>query len=360
VKNVLLTNEQSLPRKIKELVLAIQVNQRYTKDQILEMYLNNIPYGGTAIGVEAASEQYFGKKAKDLTLPEAAFLAGLPQSPSYYTPFNGQKNYLARAQAVLRQMRVNGYISKDQADRAYKTIQGFTFSEKDVASIKAPHFVMYVKRLLANQFGEQMVTTGGLQVTTSLDYDIQKHAEDTVKTEVDKLDKYKVSNGAAMVEDPKTGEILAMVGSKDYFDKSNDGNFNVAVSNSRQPGSSLKPVVYAAAFENGYTPATMLMDVKTEFPGGAGQPPYTPVNYDGKFRGPVQLRFALGNSLNIPSVKILAKVGLNTVMQKGFDMGIESWEPTAENKAKVGLSLVLGGRETSLMDEMTAYSAFAN
>lgn len=360
VKNVLLTNEQSLPRKIKELMLAIQVDQKYTKDQILEMYLNNIPYGGTAIGVEAASEQYFGKKAKDLTLAEAAFLAGLPQSPSYYTPFNGQKNYLPRAQAVLRQMRVNGYISQDQADRAYKTIQSFKFDQKDVVSIKAPHFVMYVKDQLAKQFGEQMVNTGGLQVTTSLDYDIEKKAEEVVKDEVDKLDKYHVSNGAAVVENPKNGEILAMVGSKDYFDKTNDGNFNVAISDTRQPGSSLKPVVYATAFENGYTAATMLMDVKTEFPGGAGQPPYVPVNYDGKFRGPVQLRFALGNSLNIPSVKILAKVGLKPVMQKGYDMGITSWEPTTENMAKVGLSLVLGGRETSLLDEITAYSVFAD
>lgn len=360
VKNVLLTNEQSLPRKIKELILAIQVDQRYSKDEILEMYLNNIPYGGTAIGVEAASEQYFGKKAKDLTLAESAFLAGLPQSPSYYTPFNGEKNYLVRAKAVLRQMRENGYITSDQSDKAYKSIEKFAFAQKDVASIKAPHFVMYVKDKLAQQFGEQMVTTGGLQVTTSLDYDIQKKAEEVVKEEVKKLEKYKVSNGAAVVADPKTGEILAMVGSTDYFDKENDGNFNVAISETRQPGSSLKPVVYAAAFENGYTPATMLMDVKTEFPGGEGQAPYSPVNYDGKYRGPVQMRFALGNSLNVPAVKLLAKVGLDPVMQKGYDMGIKSWQPTAENKAKVGLSLVLGGRETSLLDEITAYSVLAN
>ncbi len=360
VKNVLLTNEQSLPRKMKELILAIQVDKKYTKQQILEMYLNNIPYGGTAVGVEAAAEQYFGKKAKELTLPEAAFLAGLPQSPSYYTPFNGKKNYLPRSQAVLRQMRENGYISKDQADKSYQAIEKFSFEKKESATMKAPHFVMYVKDKLVQQFGEQMVNTGGLQVTTSLDYDIQKNAEKIVKDEVAKLEKYKVSNGAAVVSDPKTGEVLSMVGSTDYFDKENDGNFNVATSETRQPGSSLKPVVYAAAFENGYTPATMLMDVKTDFPGGAGQAAYSPVNYDGKYRGPVQLRFALGNSLNVPAVKILAKTGLTPVMQLGYDMGIKSWEPTAENKARVGLSLVLGGRETSLLDEVTAYGVFAN
>ncbi len=360
VKNVLLTNEQSLPRKIKELILAIQVDKKYTKDQILEMYLNNIPYGGTAIGVEAASEQYFGKKAKDLTLAESAFLAGLPQSPSRYTPFNGQKNYIGRTESVLRQMRDNGYITKDQVNNANANIKGYSFSQKDVASIKAPHFVMYVKDVLATQFGEQMVTTGGLQVTTSLDYEIQKKTEEIVKEEVDKLQTHKVSNGAAVISDPRTGEVIAMVGSKDYFDRENDGNFNVSTSTKRQPGSSLKPVMYAAAFENGYTPATLIMDTKTEFPGGVGQPAYSPVNYDGKYRGPVQMRFALGNSLNVPAVKMLAKVGLTPVMRKGYEMGIESWEPTPQNKANVGLSLVLGGRETSLMNIITAYGVFAN
>ena len=360
VKNVLLTNEQSLPRKIKELILAIQVDQKYSKNDILEMYLNNIPYGGTAIGVEAASQQYFGKDAKDLDLAQCAFLAGLPQSPTFYTPFNGQKNYLSRSQAVLRQMVANGYITSSQSTNAYKEISGFTFSQEQESAIKAPHFVMYVRDQLTKQFGEQMVNTGGLQVTTSLDYNIQKNAEQIVKTEIGKLGVYHVSNGAAMVTDPKTGEVLAMVGSKDYFDTSNQGNFNVAISETRQPGSSLKPIMYATAFENGYTPATMVMDAKTDFYGGAGQPAYSPVNYDGKYRGPVQLRFALGNSLNIPAVKMLAKVGLKPVMQKGYDMGITSWDPTPATMSKVGLSLVLGGQETSLMDEMTAYGAFAN
>lgn len=359
VKNVLLSNERSLPRKIKELILAIQVNQRYSKDEILEMYLNNIPYGGTAVGVEAASQQYFGKKSKELNLAESAFLAGLPQSPTRYAPFTGGKLYIGRTQAVLKQMVANDYISKAEADKALENIKVYKFSERDEA-IKAPHFVMYVREVLAEEFGEQAVTSGGLQVTTSLDYDIQEKADKIVKEEVDQLKSAKVGNGAAVVADPKNGDILAMVGSKDYFDRENEGNFNVATSNTRQPGSSLKPIMYAAAFENGYTASTLIMDVKTDFPTGSTTPIYSPVNYDGRYRGPVQLRFALGNSLNVPAVKMLAKVGIGPVMKKAYDMGIKNWEPTAANRAGVGLSLVLGGRETSLLDEITAYSVLAN
>lgn len=371
VKNVLLSNERSLPRKIKELILAIQVNQKYKKPEILEMYLNNIPYGGTAIGVEAASQQYFGKNATELNLAESAFLAGLPQSPSRYAPFTGSKSYVGRTEAVLKQMVENKYISKNEADKALNDIENYKFSERNEA-IKAAHFVMYVKERLADQFGEQAVTTGGLQVTTSLDYDIQEKAEEIVKDEVDKLSTYKVGNGAAIVSDPTTGEILAMVGSKDYFGESApegctsgddcvfDPNLNVSTSNTRQPGSSMKPIVYATALEKGYTASTLLMDTKTEFPTSGTPPTYTPVNYDGKFRGPSQVRFALGNSLNIPAVKMLAKVGIEPVMRKAYDMGINNWEPSAKNRAGVGLSLVLGGRETSLLDEVTAYGVFAN
>lgn len=362
VKNVLLTNERSLPRKIKELLLSIQVNQTYSKEQILEMYLNNIPYGGSAIGAEAASEMYFGKKVKDLDLAESAFLAGLPQSPSVYSPFTGNKYYLARTEAVLKRMTEDGYITLDQQKRSLTEIKNYSFKKENVTGIKAPHFVMYVKELLAKQFGEKMVTTGGLQVTTSLDYDIQKKSEEIVKDEVDKLKTYKVGNGAAVVADPKTGEILAMVGSKDYFDIDNDGNFNVATVNNRQPGSSMKPVMYATAFEKGYTAATMLMDTKTDFPtpDSTESQTYTPVNYDGKYHGPVQVRFALGNSLNIPAVKMLAMVGVEPVMQKAYEMGIENWKPTDDSLSQVGLSLVLGGRATSLLNEVTAYSVFAN
>lgn len=360
VKNVLLSPERSISRKIKELILSIQVNQKYSKDEILEMYLNNIPYGGTAIGVEAASEMYFGKKVNKLSKAESVFLAGLPQSPSLYSPFSGNRYYLGRTKAVLAQMVDNGYITKSESSNIYKQVEKFQFSQK-YSSIKAPHFVMYVKEKLEEQFGSQMVLGGGLQVTTSLDYDIQKKAEEIVKDEIDKLKDYNVNNGAAVVSDPKTGEILAMVGSKDYFDADIDGNFNVAISNNRNPGSSLKPIIYAAAFEKGYTPATMVMDVKTEFPSNEPDKPYyIPVNYDGKYRGPMQLRFALANSLNVPAVKMMARVGVDAGMKKAYDMGIQNWEPTAENKAQVGLSLALGGRGASLMDEIIAYGVFAN
>lgn len=360
VKNVLLTNERTLPRKIKELILAIQVNKRYSKDEILEMYLNNIPYGGAAIGVEAASETYFGKKAKDLTLSESVLLAGLPQSPSIYSPFSGNKYYINRSQAVLVQMVANRYITKEQADVSLAEIKGFKFSQKNTG-IKAPHFVMYVKEQIAKQFGEQALDAGGLRITTTLDYEMQKKAEAIVKDEIDKLKGYRVGNGAAVVTDPKTGEILTMVGSKDYFDTKNDGNFNVAYRGLRQPGSSLKPIIYAAGMEKGYTASTLLMDVKTNFSSGnASMPDYIPVNYDGKYQGPVQVRFALGNSLNIPAVKMLAKVGIKPAMQKAYDMGINEWEPTSANVSKVGLSLVLGGRETTLLHEVKAYGVFAN
>jgi 1A family penicillin-binding protein len=365
VKNVLLTNERRLSRKIKELILSIQVNQTYTKDQILEMYLNNIPYGGSAIGVEAASEMYFGKKVKDLDLAESAFLAGLPQSPSIYSPFSGNKYYVNRTDAVLKRMVEDKYITKEQKEAALSKIKNYSFKKENTTGIKAPHFVMYVKQALGRQFTDAMVATGGLQVTTSLDYDIQKKAEEIVKTEVDKLKVHKVSNGAAVVADPKTGEILAMVGSKDYFDIENDGNYNVAIKNpdspGRQPGSSMKPIMYAAALEKGYKASTLIMDTKTEFPTlDPKEPIYTPENYDGNYNGPVQVRFALGNSLNIPAVKLLAQVGVEPVMKKAYEMGINNWQPTKENMDNVGLSLVLGGRETTLLDEVTAYSVLAN
>lgn len=344
VKNVLLQDtHQTLTRKLKELILAIQVDKRYSKDQILEMYLNDVPYGGANIGVESAAEAYFGKHAKELDLAQSAFLAGLPQAPSVYSPFTGNKYYLARSQAVLKAMVEEGYISQKESDSANKEIQAMKFSDAD-RSIKAPHWVMFIKQQLANQFGEAAVENGGLQVTTTLDYDIEKHAEDIVNTEIDKLKGYHVANGAAVVMDPKNGQVLAMVGNKDYFDVAIDGNYNDATAN-RQPGSSLKPIMYATAFEKGYTPATEIMDVKTDFQSGdPTHPTYTPVNYDGKYHGPVQLRFALGNSLNIPAVKMLAKVGIKDVMDNAYKMGIQNWEPTSQNVSNVGLSLVLGGR----------------
>ncbi len=370
VKNVLLSSERSLPRKIKELILAIQVDSKFSKDQILEMYLNNIGYGGTSVGVEAAAQMYFNKSAKDLTLAESVFMAGLPQNPSIYSPLTGNKFYIDRSKAVLKQMVANKYITQKQSDETIKKIEKMTFSQRDT-TIKAPHFVLYVKEQLARQFGEQMVERGGLQVTTTLDYKLQTEAQEILKDEIDNLEKYKVGNGSAVITNPKTGEILAMVGSKDYFsDPLPEGctpgkncvfepNFNAAIGK-RQPGSSLKPIIYAKGLEKGYTAATMFMDVKTEFRANENENSYLPNNYSGKFQGPVQMRFALGNSLNIPAVKMLAMVGLKDAMQKGYEMGIENWEPTTETMKNVGYSLVLGGRETSLLDEVKAYGVFAN
>ncbi|OGH53363.1 MAG: hypothetical protein A3G15_05075 [Candidatus Levybacteria bacterium RIFCSPLOWO2_12_FULL_40_10] len=360
VKNVLLTPERSIARKMKELILAIQVDQRFSKDEILEMYLNNVAYGGTAVGVEAAANLYFGKHAKELNLAQSAFLAGLPQAPSIYSPFVGKdKAYIARTKDVLRRMREDGKITRKEEQGAFKEVESFTFTQKQ-GNLKASHFVQYIREQLVKLYGEAVVENGNLTVVTTLDYEIQKNAEDIVFEEIEKIEKYDVGNGAAIVMDPKAGSILAMVGSRDYFDTEHEGNFNAAIAH-RQPGSALKPIMYATAFEKGYTPATLLMDLKTEFPTNVpGQKDYIPVNYDGKYRGPMQVRFALGNSENVPAVKMLARVGIKPVMQKAYDMGIENWKPTQENLNNVGLSLVLGGREITLVEMATAYSTFAN
>lgn len=362
VKNVLLSSERTLPRKVKELILAIQVDKTYTKDQILEMYLNDVGYGGANLGVEAGSEYYFGKHVQDLDLAQAAFLAGMPQGPTLYNPYTGSKLYINRTQAVLNQMIANNYITQKQADDAFNEIKNTTFTGH-IVDIKAPWFVMYVKDLLAQQFGAQEAESGGLQVTTTLDYTIEKNAEDIVSKEIDGLKAYHVANGAAMVTEPKSGAILAMVGNKDYFNDKIDGQYNIATSRypGRQPGSSLKPIIYSTAFNKGYTPASMIMDTPTNFTtGNSIDPDYTPVNYDGKFHGPVLIRTALANSLNIPAVKTLARVGIKDAMQLGYNMGIQSWNPTPDTLKQVGLSLVLGGRETTLYDETTAYGVFAN
>jgi 1A family penicillin-binding protein len=360
VKIALLSSERSLTRKLKELILAVQVDSKYSKDQILEMYLNNIPYGGTAVGIEAASNLYFGKHAKDLTLAQSAFLAGLPQLPTFYSPYsNPDKTYIGRSQDVLERMRAEGYISQKEADAALAQIKQFTFQQRKSEAIKAPHFVMYVRQQLVDMFGENYVNNGNLTIKTTLDSDLQTDAESIVTKEFEGFKNYKVKNAAVMVEDVKTGGILAMIGSEDYFNSDIDGQFNAATA-LRQPGSSLKPIMYSVAFEKGYTPATLVMDVKTDFPTNDGNGTmYSPVNYDGKFRGPVQLRFALGNSYNVPAVKMLARVGIKPVMQKAFDMGITNWEPTADHLRSVGLSLVLGGREATLAQITSAYSVFA-
>jgi len=358
VKTTLLTSERTLPRKIKELILSIQVDKKYSKDQILEMYLNDVGYGGTAVGVQTAAQMYFSKDAKDLDLAQSAFLAGLPQSPTTYSPFSGGRYYVDRTNLVLEAMVRDGYITQKQADAAYNEIKNYQFEQKDTG-IKAPHFVMYVKQQLESQFGADAVEKGGLIVKTSLDYNIEKEAEKIVKEEVAKDKPLNVGNGSAMVTNPKTGEILAMVGSEDYFDTKNDGNFNAATS-FRQPGSSLKPITYAVGLTRGYTASTLLMDVPINFKTQDSEKDYIPVNYDGKYRGPIQMRFALANSINVPAVEMLAMVGIKNVMQQAYNMGISDWQPTDANLKDVGYSLVLGGRDVRLIDEMEAYGVFAN
>ena len=359
-KNVLLTSDRNIFRKIKEFVLSVQIEKKYSKDQILQMYLSEAPYGGNAIGVETASETYFGKKVSELNLVESAFLAGLPQSPTRYSPYSSTpKAYVGRTQEVLRRMREDGYITKKEEEEAKKSLSEIVFLAKG-ANFKAPHFVQYVQKLLEERYDPSVVETGGLRVITTLDLDLQEEAQKIVSDEIAKVeDSYHITNGAAVTIDPQTGEILTMVGSKDFNAKDYDGQVNVTMS-LRQPGSSIKPITYVAGFKKGLTPATLLMDVDTVFPGGAGQPDYRPVNYDGKFRGPVQVRYALGNSLNIPAVKTLAKVGIKDMLTTAYDMGLTSLEPTKETLSRVGLSLTLGGGEIRLLELTNAYGAFAN
>ena len=359
VKNTLLSPERTLTRKIKEFILSIQVERKYTKDEILQIYLNEVPYGGTAWGIEAAAQAYFNKEAKDLTLPEAIILAGMPQRPSYYSPFGSNpKAYISRAEDVARRMREDDYISRDQQDQLKKQVTDVKFSANE-QGIRAPHFVFYVRDLLAERYGEKFLDQGGLKVTTSLDLDLQEKVQKIVTEEVAKVADLRVGNGAAVVIDPANAEVLAMIGSKDYFAKDYDGQVNVTMS-LRQPGSALKPFTYATAFKAGYTPSYVLMDVATEFPGGAGQPFYKPVNYDGKYRGPVQIRFALGNSINIAAVKMTALVGIKNMLRTAYEAGLKSLEPTDENLKRFGLSITLGGGEVRLLDLTSGYATLAN
>ncbi len=359
VKNSLLTNDRTIIRKIKEFVLAVEIEKKYTKDQILQMYLNEVPYGGTAWGVGAAAQTYFGKDVKDLDLIESAILAGMPQAPSSYSPYSSTpKAYITRTKEVLRRMREDGYITSDQEKSVDTALPDVSFRPRG-AGFKAPHFVQYVQRILESRYGQAAVEQGGLKVTTTLDLDLQEKAQQIVTDEIAKVEKQHITNGAAIVINPETGEIMSMVGSKNFGATDYDGQVNVTTS-LRQPGSSFKPFTYVTAFKKGYTASTMIMDVPTTFPGGVGQPDYNPVNYDGKFVGPIQIRYALGNSRNVPAVKTLAMVGIKDVLTTATDMGLTTLPPTAETLKRVGLSLTLGGGEVRLIDMAGAYSAFVN
>ncbi len=355
VKNALLSPEKTISRKAKEAVLAILTEIIYPKDKILEMYLNYISYGGTSVGIEAAAQRYFDKPAKNLNLPEAALLAGLPQAPSRYSPFGSNPEVAKKRQAqVLRRMVEDGYISQEEANQAQKENLDYALSQSE---IKAPHFVFYVRDLLYEKYGVEEVETGGLRVQTSLDLDIQQAAQASVSAEVGKLAEknYQVGNGAAVITKPNTGEILAMVGSKDYFNQKDDGQVNVTLA-SRQPGSSIKPLMYATAFqEKSLNPGTILLDIPTCF-GIPNQPTYCPRNYDGTFKGMVTVRQSLGNSLNIPAVKALSTVGVETFMEQATKMGITTWN----DPKNYGLSLTLGGGEVRMIDMAEAYGTLAN
>lgn len=360
VKNVLLTPERTIFRKIREFILAIQIERKYSKDEILQMYLNEAPYGGTSWGVAAASETYFGKPVEELNLVESAFLAGLPQRPTAYSPYSSTPDaYIQRTTQVLRRMREDGYINKEEEDEAVEKIDDLKFQERG-ADFKAPHFVQYVQKILVDRYGERVVEQGGLTVTTTLDLELQEEAQEIVRKEIEEVEYLNITNGSAVAIDPETGEILAMVGSRGFNDPDVDGQFNVATQGLRQPGSAIKPIGYVTAFKKGYTPSTLLMDVPTEFPGGAGQPPYNPVNYDGEYRGPVQVRYALGNSINVAAVKMLGLVGIRDMLQTAYDLGLTTLPPTDETLKRVGLSIALGGGEVRLLELTGAYSAFMN
>lgn len=376
IKSSFLSSEKTFTRKIKEAILAIEFEAKYPKDKILEAYLNQIPYGSNAYGIEAASQTFFNKPAKDLTLAEATLLASLPQAPSYYSPYGSHLSELKDRQTyILTRMAELGYITQEEAQRAAEEKLAFAPAN---TNIKAPHFVMYVKEYLEAKYGQDYVETAGLKVYTTLDWQLQQLAEQTVLDGViNNIKKYKANNAALVATDPKTGQILAMAGSKSYFlDSVPEGcapgknclfepNFNVAISN-RQPGSSFKPFAYASAIEKGFTPETVLFDLPTEFnpacPASAGydsyegQKCYNPQNYDGHFRGPTTLQESLAQSLNVPSVKVLYLAGINNTINLAQDMGIS----TLKDRQRYGLALVLGGGEVKLLDMVSAYGTFAN
>ena len=352
VKQALLSSERTITRKVREIILAIAVERKFTKNQILEMYLNQIPYGGAAYGIEEASNTYFATSAANLRIDQAALLAGLPQAPSKYSPYLNPEFAKARRNEVLNKMLEQEYITQAQHDEAVKKPLEVAPPRID---IKAPHFVFYVKNILEEEFGDKLVSTGGLSIYTTLDYSIQKEAESIVKSELEKVQNLNVGNAAALITRPVTGEILAMVGSADYF-ASPSGSFNVVTAQNRQPGSSIKPINYAIALERKIiTPASVLMDVPTCFP-SPGKP-YCPRNYEGNFKGPTQIRFALGNSNNIIAVKVLALNTVDDFIASSSGFLIDSFQ---KDPSRYGLSLTLGGGEMPMYELSQAYSAFAN
>ncbi|MFA7244464.1 MAG: transglycosylase domain-containing protein [Patescibacteria group bacterium] len=353
VKNALLTSDRSFSRKVKELILSIELEFMYNKDEILTMYLNEIPYGNSTAGAEAASAMYYGIPAKDLDLSQAATIAAIPQAPTYYSPYGTHTNSLInRKNYVLDRMVDTKVITKEQADaaKAQDTTTVGTIIKPRKDNLIAPHFAMYVLQEAVDEYGEQAIQNEGLSITTTLDYDKQKIAEDAITAGMPKVEKYGGSNGALVSVDTKTGQILTMVGSKDYYDTSIDGNVNVTDS-LRQPGSSFKPYVYATALKSKeFSPARTLFDLTTDFGGG-----YVPHDYDGSTRGPVTLRQALDNSLNIPAVKTLSLAGIDNVIETAKSMGVTS----LNDRDKYGLSFALGTAEIRPVEMAGAFATFA-
>ncbi len=352
VKNALLTSERTLQRKIREMVLAVSVEKQFSKQEILEMYMNQVPYGGSSYGIEEGAKTFFGKKAKDLKLEEAALLAGLPQAPSLYSPYINPTLTKERRDEVLLKMSEQKYITEDQKKAAMGAPLGVIPLQ---ITMHAPHFVFYIKSLLEKEYGVDLVEQGGLKVTTTLDLDIQEQAEQILKEEIEKIQYLDVSNGAMLITRPPTGEILAMLGSVDYY-ATNSGAFNVTTA-LRQPGSSIKPLNYAVGIDRKLvTASTVFLDIPTCFTAGGQPGSYCPVNYDGQFHGPTQLRFALGNSFNIPAVKMLAVNGVKEFIASASAFTINSFE----DPKRYGLSLTLGGGEVRMTEMAQAFSAFAN
>ncbi len=366
VKNTFLTREKSFSRKIKEIILTLKVEKALSKDDILNLYLNEISYGGNNYGVETASKNYFGKSASMLTLAESAYLAALPQAPTYYSPYGENREELGeRKNLILDRMADLNFITKDEAELAKKEKVNFIGNSDN--SIKAPHFTIYTRTYLEKKYGKDVVESNGLNVITTLDYNLQQAAEKLVAEYAKENKKnFNAGNAGLIAIDPKTGQILTMVGSKDYFNVKDEGNFNITLAR-RQPGSSIKPFIYATAFKKGYTPNTVVFDLPTEFnascnqdgspmPGVNPNECYMPGNYDNIYRGPISLRNALAQSINIPAVKTLYLSGINDSLATIQDMGIT----TLNDPSRYGLTLVLGGGEVSLLEMTGGYSVFAN
>ena len=363
VKNALLNRDKTIIRKIKEVILALKLERSRSKDDILALYLNEIPYGGNLYGVEEAARAFFKKEAADLTLGEAAYVAAIPQAPTYYSPYGNHRDKLdERKNLVLTKMAEQKYITKEQAEETKK--EKVVFAPPQSGSLKAPHFVFFIKDYLEQKYGQDAVESGGLKVTTTLDWDMQQKAEAVVTKYGDVNAKNNNAHNAGMVAmDPTTGQILVMVGSRDYYNISNEGNFNVTTAH-RQPGSSFKPFVYATAFNKGYTPETTVFDLPTEFnakcspAGNIKDKPnycYMPINYDDKYVGPISLRNALAQSRNVPSVKVLYLAGIKDSIETAQKVGITS----LKDSNTYGLTLVLGGGEVSLLEMTSAYGVFA-